>query len=92
MVKRTIDSIGSGLFSNGDRGLFADLVATILDPANPYLLLHDFEAYVRCQVEVSRTFRDKRSWCRKSILNVARMGKFSIDRTIREYAREIWGV
>jgi starch phosphorylase len=92
MVKRTIDSISMGHFSNGDRGLFADIVASLLDPANPYLLLHDFEDYVRCQVEVSRTFLDSRSWCRKSILNVARMGKFSTDRTIREYAKDIWGV
>jgi starch phosphorylase len=92
MVKRTIDSISKGSFSNGDRGLFADLVGSLLDPKDPYLLLHDFEEYVRCQVEVSRTFLDKRSWCRKSILNVARMGKFSTDRTIREYAKDIWGV
>ena len=68
------------------------LVDGLLDPYDPYLLLKDFEDYVRCQKEVSRSYRDKKKWLRKSILNVARIGKFSTDRTIREYAEHIWGV
>ena len=63
-----------------------------MDPHDPYLLLKDFEDYVRCQEEVSRAYGDAKSWWRKSILNVARIGKFSTDRTIREYAEDIWGV
>jgi starch phosphorylase len=92
LIRRVIDSISDGMFSNGDRQLFGDLVAGLLDSRDPYLLLHDFKAYMHCQAEVGRVFRDKRTWCRKSILNVARMGKFSTDRTIKEYARDIWGV
>ncbi len=91
-VRQTIDSIRNGLFSNGDKELFRILVDGLLDAQDPYLLVKDFEDYVRCQEEVSRTFCDKKSWWRKSILNVARIGKFSTDRTIREYAEDIWGM
>jgi starch phosphorylase len=68
------------------------LVDGLLDPNDPYLLIKDFEDYVRCQEKVSQAFLDKKSWWRKSILNVARIGKFSTDRTIREYAEDIWGI
>jgi len=91
-VRQTIDSIRDGLFSNGDKDLFRILVDGLLDAQDPYLLVKDFEDYVRCQKEVSRAFCDKKSWQRKSILNVARIGKFSTDRTIREYAEDIWGM
>jgi starch phosphorylase len=56
------------------------------------LVFKDYEAYVRCQEDVSRTYQDKEKWTKMSILNVAHMGKFSSDRTIREYARDIWKV
>ncbi|UCD66301.1 MAG: glycogen/starch/alpha-glucan phosphorylase, partial [Deltaproteobacteria bacterium] len=72
--------------------LFRILADGLLDPNDPYLLIKDFEDYVRCQEEVSQAFLDKKSWWRKSILNVARIGKFSTDRTIREYAEDIWGI
>jgi len=52
----------------------------------------DYASYVACQEQVSKTYRDPAAWTRKSILNVARMGKFSSDRTIQQYADEIWGV
>jgi len=58
---------------------------------DPYLLL-DLESYLDCQQTIGREYLDTTTWTRKSILNVARMGKFSSDRTIGEYAREIWGV
>jgi starch phosphorylase len=57
-----------------------------------YLLLADYRAYVDAQADVDRAFRDPVRWTRMSILNVARAGKFSSDRAIREYARDIWGV
>jgi starch phosphorylase len=57
-----------------------------------YLLLADYTAYMSCQQQVSNLFKDKDEWTRQSILNTAGMGKFSSDRTIAEYAREIWGV
>ncbi len=91
-VRRTIDSIRNGFFSDGDKEEFRSLVDSLMNPHDPYLLLKDFEDYVRCQEEVSRAYRDEKSWWRRSILNVARIGKFSSDRTIREYAEDIWGV
>lgn len=91
-VKRTIDSIRSGYFSRGDTNLFASIVEGLLNLNDPYLLLLDLEDYLRCQKEVGELYLDQPNWIRKSILNVARMGKFSSDRTIREYARDIWGV
>ncbi len=91
-VKRTLDSIRSGYFSRGDTNLFAPIVEGLLNLNDPYLLLLDLEDYLRCQKEVGELYRDQPNWIRKSILNVARMGKFSSDRTIREYARDIWGI
>ncbi|MFA7348712.1 MAG: glycogen/starch/alpha-glucan phosphorylase [Desulfurivibrionaceae bacterium] len=91
-VKRTLDSIRSGYFSRGDTVLFAPIVEGLLNLNDPYLLLLDLEDYLRCQKEVGELYHDQPNWIRKSILNVARMGKFSSDRTIREYARDIWGI
>jgi starch phosphorylase len=91
-IRRTVDSIASGMFSNGDTGLFRPIVEGLLAPVDRYLLLEDLEDYLRCQAEVDRAFMDHEEWTRKSILNVARMGRFSSDRTVREYAEEIWGI
>jgi starch phosphorylase len=91
-VRRTIDSIRSGLFSRGDKDLFRLLTESLMNPDDPYLFIRDFEDYLRCQDEVSLAFARKKSWSNKSILNVARIGKFSADRTIREYAEGIWGI
>ncbi len=90
-VRRGGGSLCDGTFLD-DRELFLPLRDGLLAPNDPYLLLLDLEDYLRCQEEVDRAFRDQRTWARKSILNVARMGKFSSDRTVAEYAREIWGV
>jgi starch phosphorylase len=59
---------------------------------DPYMLLADYASYIECQERVARCYRDRASWTRKSIANVANMGKFSSDRTIQQYANEIWGV
>lgn len=91
-VQRIVDSIGSGLFSSDDTEIFRPIVDDLLNENDPYLLLLDLESYLDCQETIGREFADKANWNRKSILNVARMGKFSSDRTIGEYAREIWGV
>jgi glycogen phosphorylase len=86
-----IDLIRSGFFSRGDSELFEPLLRGLLD-YDPYFVLADFAEYVACQREVSEAFRDRGQWTRMSILNAARTGKFSSDRTIREYCRDIWNV
>jgi starch phosphorylase len=88
-LKDTLDLISSGFFSHGDRRLFAPLVDSLLH-RDEYLLLADYQSYVDQQDEVGQIFQDKKRWTRMSILNVARMGKFSSDRAIREYCQDIW--
>ena len=88
-LKGVIDLISGGLFSHGDRSTFQPLVDNLLQH-DPYLLLADYAAYIACQDEVSAAYRDSQRWTRMSILNVARMGKFSSDRTIAEYCKDIW--
>ncbi len=88
-LREVIDLIQTGFFSRGNRELFQPLVDSLLYH-DPYLALADFQAYVDCQARVSQTYRDKEKWTRLSILNVARSGKFSSDRTIREYCADIW--
>ena len=90
-LKAVIDLIGSGHFSRGDSDLFRPLVDSLLH-GDPYRLLADFQSYVDCQAGVSEAYRDREKWTRMSILNVARMGKFSSDRSIEKYCREIWKV
>ncbi|HOO41597.1 MAG TPA: glycogen/starch/alpha-glucan phosphorylase, partial [Syntrophales bacterium] len=90
-LRETIDLVRSGFFSKGDRGLFKPLVDTLLD-RDEYLLLADYRSYLDCQEKVNGTYLDRDRWIRMSILNVARMGKFSSDRSIREYAEKIWKV
>jgi starch phosphorylase len=91
-VREIIDAIKGGAFSGGDTELFRPLVNDLLSENDPYLLLLDLESYLQCQQLVGEVYADRGTWTRRSILNVARMGKFSSDRTIGEYAREIWGV
>ena len=86
-----IDLIRSGFFSHGDGGLFAPLVDGLLFH-DPYFVLADYRSYVECQRRVTESYLEPEEWTRKSILNTARSGKFSSDRTIREYCKEIWRV
>ena len=90
-LRETMDQIGSGIFSKGDRELFRPLVDSLLN-RDEYMLLSDYQSYVDCQELVSKAFKDRRNWTRMSILNVARMGKFSSDRSIRDYCDKIWKV
>jgi len=92
-IREVIDSLKNGCFSNGDRDLFLPLVDDLLDhQRDPFMHLIDMEDYLRCQDEIAKTYLDKTEWTRRAILNVAGMGKFSSDRSIKEYARDIWGV
>jgi starch phosphorylase len=90
-LREVIDQIGTGVFSRGDRDLFRPMVDSLLN-RDEYMLLADYQSYVDCQDLVSKSFKDKLSWTRMSILNVARMGQFSSDRSIREYYEKIWKV
>ncbi len=85
-----LDMIAGDALCPNKPGAFFPLVHGLLDQGDPYMLLADFDAYVKCQGQVGAAYEDREAWTRMSILNVARMGKFSSDRTIREYAREIW--
>jgi glycogen phosphorylase len=86
-----VESLASGLFSRGDRSLFRPLVDGLLN-SDPYLLFADYQSYVDCQDQVSATFLDQEKWSKMSIYNAARMGRFSSDRAIHEYCRNIWNV
>ncbi|QSV44637.1 glycogen/starch/alpha-glucan phosphorylase [Geobacter benzoatilyticus] len=91
-LKKVLGMIADGHFSPANRDLFRPLVDILINQGDHYMLLADYASYVACQEEVSRLYLDREQWARKSILNCAGMGKFSSDRTIDEYAREIWGV
>ena len=91
-VKRVVDSFSSNLFCPQEPDLFAWIFANVLDANDEHFHLADFTPYVEAQEKAGNTFRDRGRWTRMAILNVARMGKFSSDRTVTEYAREIWGV
>jgi starch phosphorylase len=91
-LKEVIDRIAGNFFCPSQPGLFQPLVDSLLDRGDPFMVLADFAAYVDCQKKVSLAYFDQERWTRMSIANVARMGKFSSDRTISEYARDIWRI
>jgi glycogen phosphorylase len=90
-LREAIDLIDSGFFSDDDRGLFHPLIESLLT-RDDYMLFADYQAYVDCQQRVSDAYSDQDNWTRMSILNTARVGRFSSDRSIREYCRDIWKV
>jgi starch phosphorylase len=88
-MKEVLDLLRSGFFSRGDPHLFRPLIDGLVYH-DPYLLFADFASYSKVQQEVSAAYRDTEHWTRMSILNSARSGKFSSDRTIRQYCEDIW--
>ncbi len=90
-LKQVIDLISSGHFSQGDRELFKPLVDSLLYN-DQYTLFPDYQDYINCQDKVGEAFLDQTHWTRMSILNSARMGKFSSDRSIMDYSRKIWDI
>ena len=91
-LSRALEMIASGYFCPEECHRYQDLVDALLKQGDPYRLLADFDSYVACQDKVSALYCDSSEWAKRAILNVAGMGKFSSDRTIREYAERIWHV
>jgi starch phosphorylase len=90
-LRDAIDRIASGFFSKGNANLFKPLIDRLLYH-DDYLLFADYPSYIDCQEKIGQTFKNQEKWTRMSILNVARIGKFSSDRSIMEYCNEIWNV
>ncbi|MGK7886268.1 MAG: glycogen/starch/alpha-glucan phosphorylase [Crocosphaera sp.] len=88
-LRGVLDLIESGFFSHGDPELFKPIVDNLMYE-DPYLLLADYKSYIECQDKVSQAYKDQENWSKMSILNVARMGKFSSDRSIQDYCDKIW--
>jgi len=89
-LKEALDMIASGYFSIEEPGRYQAIFDNLLNKGDQYLLLADYASYIQTQEHVSGLYKDKEEWSRRAILNVARMGKFSSDRSIREYADNIW--
>jgi len=91
-LKEIIDMISNGHFSPQQPHVFRPIVDSLLYQGDQYFLLADFASYVSCQERVSQLYRNHEEWTRKSILNVARIGVFSSDRSIQEYSQKVWSV
>ncbi len=89
-LRAVIDWLGSDYFIPGEHGAFGQVHHSLLHGGDPYLVMADFRSYCDAQARVDATYRDPKKWARMAILNTARMGKFSSDRTIHEYAKQIW--
>jgi starch phosphorylase len=90
-LREALDLLYAGRFSPDHPGRFAPLLDNLLHH-DPYMLLADYQAYIECQDQVGAVYREQDRWTRMSILNTARVGKFSSDRSIREYCQNIWGI
>jgi starch phosphorylase len=89
-LKSVLDMIRTGYFSPEQPDLFVPIFDSLVRRGDRYMLLADYEAYVQCQDRVDAAFRDARRWTRMAIFNVARIGRFSVDRLVREYAKTVW--
>ncbi|MEM7016524.1 MAG: glycogen/starch/alpha-glucan phosphorylase [Pseudomonadota bacterium] len=92
MIRRVMDSLKSDLFCPNEPGLFMSIFDTLLHGGDYFFYLADLESYAETHMQAAQDFRKTHDWTRRAILNVARMGKFSSDRTIREYAEDIWKI
>lgn len=91
-LKLCLDQIQGGFFSPEEPNLFHDIVDVLLNRGDHYMLLADYEMFIKAQEEVDRLYMNPLEWSKKCLLNIAASGKFSSDRTIAEYAKDIWGV
>jgi starch phosphorylase len=90
-LREVVDFIASGALSGGDPELFRPIVDNLLNH-DPYLLFADYQSYVDAQDRVAALWKDQKAWTRQSILNTARVGKFSSDRSIRDYCERVWKI
>jgi starch phosphorylase len=91
-LRAVVDWLGSDYWTPGESQAFGPVHHTLLAGGDPFLVLADFRAYIECQDKVAAAFRDTANWTKMAIMNTARVGKFSSDRTIREYAKDIWSL
>jgi glycogen phosphorylase len=91
-LKQVLEMIASGFFCPDEPARYQEIVDTLLKHGDHFLLLADYASYVACQDKADELYRDQKAWTKRAILNVAGMGKFSSDRTVREYAERIWHV
>ena len=91
-LRKVIDLIDSGFFCPEDHHLFRPLTDLITCYGDQYMIAADFDSYCDIQEQISHDYKDQKTWTRKSVINVANMGMFSSDRTIKQYADEIWGI
>ena len=96
-LKRVVDTLIDGTFDDGGTGMFRELYTSLTEGASwhepdHYFLFRDFASYCEARLRVNRDYRDREAFARKGLMNIARAGKFSADRTVREYAEQIWGV
>ncbi len=91
-LREVLDMVQKGFFSAPQGNLFQPILENLLDHGDPYMVLADFQSFCDTQERIGTAYLDTDTWVRKSIINVSRMGKFSSDRSIQEYAEEIWNV
>mgnify|MGYP001818255726 CR=1 FL=1 len=91
-LAEVLDALRGDLFSKGEKGLFEPLYDSLVHQGDYYMVLADFADYCRAQKRASELYRNPLEWTRKAILNVAGMGPFSCDNTVRNYADNIWGI
>ncbi|MCG3194772.1 MAG: glycogen/starch/alpha-glucan phosphorylase [Thermoanaerobaculia bacterium] len=91
-LRRVLDAVSSPLFSPGEPGIFDWVKKLLVDDGDRYFLAADFPSYADSQIRAAVDYQHREEWAKKAILNVARMGPFSSDRTIKQYAEEIWGL
>lgn len=91
-LRNVIDWIGSSYFTPEDPNAFAPVRRSLLEEGDPFFVLADYDSYSKTQAKVDQAYRDRPSWIRKAILNTSRVGSFSSDRTVRQYAEEIWNL
>ncbi|MBR2902960.1 MAG: glycogen/starch/alpha-glucan phosphorylase, partial [Clostridia bacterium] len=89
-LHKVLDSLIDGTFSNGDTEMFRELFNALVYGGDEYFVLKDFDSYCDAQAKLDKAYGDKAAWSRMSVMNIACSGKFSSDRTIAEYNRDIW--